>query len=278
MTYVQVSSCQRTWPPSSPGCATRSAVCAIAWVWGESTAMTHSHRPHDSGSDLIELAVPYAPRYDTERDDPGAAGARRPGHRRRVLRRKSARSARPWPGGHAATAAEPPDTLRDRLLTAVADDNVRNLVRSRPNRRGGRRRRAWLSAAAAVAIGLGALGVGLSLRPPAPRQTTAQRVFSAPDVHTVSGAIPAGGTATVVFLPGPRRPGVLVMNDVPPPSPGTVYQVCGWSATRVRRRQGPWTPPRWHRRPPRCCRILAARPNWRSPSNRVQDRRNRPAH
>ena len=49
-------------------------------------------------------------------------------------------------------------------------------------------------------------------------------MFAAADVHTVSGAIPAGGTATVVFSRD-RNAGVLVMNDVPPPSPGTVYQM-----------------------------------------------------
>ena len=188
--------------------------------------MTHSHRPHDSGSDLIELAVPYALHAlpDTERDEletllahAGLVTADAFYDEVRAIRETMAVVS-------AATAAEPPDTLRDRLLTAVADDNVRNLVRSRPNRRGGRRRTAWLSAAAAVAIGLGALGVGLSLLPPAPQQTTAQQVFSAPDVHTVSGAIPAGGTATVVFSRD-RDAGVLVMNDVPPPSPGTVYQM-----------------------------------------------------
>ena len=84
---------------------------------------------------------------------------------------------------------------------------------------------AALSAAAAVAVGAAAVGIGLSLRPtpPAP-QSTAQQVFSASDVHTVYGAIPAGGTATVVFSRD-RNAGVLVMNDVPPPSPGTVYQM-----------------------------------------------------
>lgn len=75
-----------------------------------------------------------------------------------------------------------------------------------------------------MAVGLAAVGVGLTLRPPAQQQSTAQEVFSAPDVHTVSGAIPAGGTATVVFSRD-RNAGVLVMNDVPPPSPGTVYQM-----------------------------------------------------
>ena len=43
-------------------------------------------------------------------------------------------------------------------------------------------------------------------------------------MNTISGAIPAGGTATVVFSRD-RNAGVLVMNDVPPPAPGTVYQM-----------------------------------------------------
>jgi len=122
----------------------------------------------------------------------------------------------------AADAEEPPGALRQRILTAVAADNVRTLPASRS---GGRWRTAVLSAAAAVAVGAAAIGIGLSLRPtpPAP-QSTAQQVFSASDVHTVYGAIPAGGTATVVFSRD-RNAGVLVMNDVPPPSPGTVYQM-----------------------------------------------------
>jgi hypothetical protein len=123
----------------------------------------------------------------------------------------------------AAAAEEPPADLRDRLLSAVADDNVRTLPTTA--RAGRRWRTAALSAAAALVVGLAAVGVGLSLRPSAPPpQSTAQQVFSASDVHTVSGAIPAGGTATVVFSRD-RNAGVLVMNDVPPPSPGTVYQM-----------------------------------------------------
>ena len=87
-----------------------------------------------------------------------------------------------------------------------------------------------LSAAAALVVGLSAVGVGLSLRPPVEPQSTAHQVFSAPDVHTVYGAIPAGGTATVMFSRN-RNAGVLVMNDVPPPSPGTVYQMWLVSST-----------------------------------------------
>jgi len=49
-------------------------------------------------------------------------------------------------------------------------------------------------------------------------------VFVADDVRTVSGAMPAGGTATVVYS-REKNAGVLVMNNVSPPSSGTVYQM-----------------------------------------------------
>lgn len=80
-----------------------------------------------------------------------------------------------------------------------------------------------LAAAAVVAVGLATLGVGLALRPNS-TTSTADQVFAAPDVRTVSGEIPGGGTATVVFS-RERDSGVLVMNNVPPPKPGTVYQM-----------------------------------------------------
>ncbi|MGE0781806.1 anti-sigma factor [Mycolicibacterium sp.] len=115
----------------------------------------------------------------------------------------------------AATAVEPPAGLRERLLRRVADDNVRPLRPRWP--------RAVLAGAAAVAIGLGALGVGWALRP-APPPSPAEQILAAPDVRTVSGDIAGGGTATVVFS-RQRDTGVLVMNNVPPPQPGTVYQM-----------------------------------------------------
>jgi anti-sigma-K factor RskA len=80
-----------------------------------------------------------------------------------------------------------------------------------------------LAAAAALVIGLGALGVGMALRP-APSPSTAEQVFAASDVRTVSGEIPTGGTATVVFS-REKNAGVLVMNNVAPPEAGTVYQM-----------------------------------------------------
>ncbi|MCE9515225.1 MAG: anti-sigma factor [Mycobacterium sp.] len=174
-------------------------------------------------NELLELAVPYALHAlpDAERDavEDRLAAAGPPVadafyDEVRAVRETMAVVA-------AADAVEPSADLRERLLGAVVDDNVRTLGSSR---QAGGRRTAWLSAAAALVVGLGALGVGLSLRPPAQQPSTAQQVFAAADVHTVSGAIPAGGTATVVFSRD-RNAGVLVMNDVPPPSPGTVYQM-----------------------------------------------------
>jgi hypothetical protein len=119
----------------------------------------------------------------------------------------------------AATAVEPPQQLRDRLLTQVSGASPVTSLRPRIKR--------WqtgaLAAAAALVIGLGALGVGLALRP-TPTPSTAEQVFAAPDVRTVSGDIPTGGTATVVFS-REKNAGVLVMNNVAPPRPGTVYQM-----------------------------------------------------
>jgi anti-sigma-K factor RskA len=119
----------------------------------------------------------------------------------------------------AATAIEPPDQLRDRLLTEVTAGAAVTRLRPRIKR--------WqtvvLAAAAALVIGLGALGVGMALRP-APSPSMAEQVFAAPDVRTVSGQIPTGGTATVMFSRD-MNAAVLVMNNVAPPAPGTVYQM-----------------------------------------------------
>ena len=109
-----------------------------------------------------------------------------------------------------AHAVEPPAALRTRVLAATR----------RPDRRW---RGVALAAAAAIAIGLGAVGVGIALRP-TPAPSTEQQIFAAPDVRTVSGELPTGGTATLVFSRD-EHAGVLVMNNVPPPAAGTVYQM-----------------------------------------------------
>lgn len=133
----------------------------------------------------------------------------------------------------AATAAEPPDDLRARLLASLGsapeapeapDAPAAPVVqlRTRQPAEKSRRRSVVLAAAATVAIGLGVLG-GWGLRP-ASTPSTQDLIFAASDVRTVTGEIPTGGTATVVFS-RERNAGVLVMNNVAPPKTGTVYQM-----------------------------------------------------
>ena len=118
----------------------------------------------------------------------------------------------------AATRAEPPAHLRAAVLAVAEPAQPVQL----DTRRQSRWRTAVLAAAAVVLVGLTAFGLGLVMRPP-PTQTVAEQVLSAPDVRTISGPLGAG-TATFMFSRD-RNAGVLVMNNVPPPSPGTVYQM-----------------------------------------------------
>lgn len=175
--------------------------------------------------ELLELAVPYALHAvpDNQRDDLESRLANAELSLADAFY-DEVRAVRETMAVVSAADARPPRAdLRRQLLSAIDDDNVVPLRPAGSQRGSSKGRMTALAAAAAVAIGLTAVGVGLTLRPPAP-QSTAQQVFAASDVHTVSGAIPAGGTATVVFSRD-RNAGVLVMNDVPPPSPGTVYQM-----------------------------------------------------
>ena len=129
----------------------------------------------------------------------------------------------------AATAVEPPAALRERLLATVTE-----LAPTRqpppPQRRDWRS--IVLSAAAALVVGLTVVGIGWAIRPE-PKPTTAEQIFAASDVRTVSGPIPTGGTATVVFS-RERNAAVLVMNNVAPPQPGTVYQMWLVNAQQAR--------------------------------------------
>jgi anti-sigma-K factor RskA len=174
--------------------------------------------PNDS--DLIALATPYALHAltDSERADVDRRIAAAPAEVAQAFTDEVRAIRETMAVVSASTAIEPPQQLRDRVLAEVGADPVRQL---RP--RVQRWQKAVLAAAAALVIGLGALGVGLALRP-TPTPSTAEQVFAAPDVQTVSGDIPTGGTATVVFS-REKNAGVLVMNDVAPPQPGTVYQM-----------------------------------------------------
>lgn len=165
--------------------------------------------------ELLELAAPYAlhAMSDGERADLDRRLASAPApvaatfhDEVRAVRETMAVVA-------AATATEPPPHLRAATLAAVKSHGVRQLSW---------RTAALVSAAAAVVVGAAAFGVGVLMQPPAP-STVAEQVLAAPDVRTVSRPL-ANGTATVMFSRD-RNAGVLVMNNVPPPSPGTVYQM-----------------------------------------------------
>jgi anti-sigma-K factor RskA len=112
----------------------------------------------------------------------------------------------------AATAAEPPEGLRAAVLAGVRTDAARR----------SRWRTAVLAAAAAIVVALAAFGAGVALRPP-PTPTTAEQIMAAPDVRSVSADV-AGGKATVVFSRD-KNAGMLLLNNVPPPSQGTVYEM-----------------------------------------------------
>ena len=176
-----------------------------------------------SPEDLLSLATPYALHAlsDAEVDDvdrllgdvaPDVAEAFRA--EVRAVRETMAVIAE-------ATAVEPPPELRAHVLREIERSGGGAQVRSIAQKR--RWSTIVLSAAAVLAVGLGALGVGIAMRPSA-SESTADQVFAAPDVRTVSGDIPGGGTATLVFS-RERDSGVLVMNNVTPPKPGTVYQM-----------------------------------------------------
>jgi anti-sigma-K factor RskA len=164
--------------------------------------------------ELLELATPYALNAisDSERVAIDRQLAAAPttvadafGDEVRVVRETMAVIS-------AATAAEPPDRLRAAVLAGIQADTARR----------SRWRTAVLAAAAAIVVALAAFGAGVALRPP-PTPTTAEQIMAAPDVRTVSADV-AGGKATVVFSRD-RNAGMLLMNNVPPPSLGTVYQM-----------------------------------------------------
>jgi anti-sigma-K factor RskA len=164
--------------------------------------------------ELLELATPYALHAvsDDERAAIDAQLAAAPASVAEAFREEVRAVRETMTTVSAATAAEPPAHLRAAVLAAVQPDAGRR----------SRWRAVVLAAAAAIVVGLAAFGAGIALRP-VPKPTMAEQIMAAPDVRTVSGQL-AGGTATVLFSHD-RNAAVLVMNNVPPPSQGTVYQM-----------------------------------------------------
>jgi anti-sigma-K factor RskA len=167
-----------------------------------------------TGFNLLELATPYAlnalspsERVSIDRQlatAPGALAAAFADEVRAVRETMAMVSA--------ATAAEPPEHLRAALIAAIQRDSA-----ARP-----RWRTAILAVAAAILVALAGFGAGIALRP-LPKPTMADQIMAAPDVRSTSTPI-AGGTATVMFSRD-RNGAVLLMNNVPPPAQGTVYQM-----------------------------------------------------
>jgi anti-sigma-K factor RskA len=164
--------------------------------------------------ELLELATPYALNAisETERAAIDRQLATAPVSVAEAFRDEARAVHETMATVSATTAAEPPAHLRAAVLAAAQQHTSSR----------SRWRTAVLAAAAAIVVGLAAFGAGIALRP-APTPTMAEQIMAAPDVRTVSGQL-AGGTATVLFSRD-MNAGMLVMNNVPPPSEGTVYQM-----------------------------------------------------
>ncbi len=165
--------------------------------------------------ELLELATPYgldavseADRVDIERRVAAAPAAVAAAFHDevRAVRETMAVVA-------AATTAEPPAALREAILAAAKPPEIKSQPFWRTKA---------FAAAAAVLIGLAGFGIGWLARPH-PGPTVAQQIMQSPDMHSVSRPL-GPGTATVMFS-REHNAGVLVMDNVPPPSPGTVYQM-----------------------------------------------------
>jgi Anti-sigma-K factor rskA len=168
--------------------------------------------------ELLELAAPYAMHAvsDEERADIDRRVAAAPSAVAAAFNDEVRAVRETMVVVAAATAAEPPARLRAAVLAPIEPTEPKVIHQI------GWRRTLLAAAAAAVVVAAAAFGVGVLMRPPA-KSTVAEQILSAPDVRTVSRPL-ANGTATVMFSRD-RNAGVLVMNNVPPPSPGTVYQM-----------------------------------------------------
>lgn len=112
------------------------------------------------------------------------------------------------------TRQEPSPALRANILREVR-------MPARPRQMPWRA--AVLAAAAAIIAAVVATGITVALRPAQPSSTT-QHVLAAPDLRTATAQLPGGGTVTMLSSQHSNA-AVIVMNNVPPPHSGTVYEM-----------------------------------------------------
>lgn len=127
-----------------------------------------------------------------------------------------------------ATAMSPPAALRAQILDRLDDREIAEAdtaLPSAPEQPSRRMRLVAAAAAAAVVLGIGGAVIGYTIadRGETVSPSQAEQIFAAPDVRTTTGTV-AGGKASVTYSPSTGE-GVLVMNDVPSPAPGTIYQM-----------------------------------------------------
>ena len=194
----------------------------------------------DSGqrpdSDLLDLAAAYALDAIDDRErttivstlSDASPEVRREFHDRIRRHRETLAS-------YSSTTAETaPKRLRETILQSIAEDGAMDsdFITARPiedplSLESARRRRSRLTqtlAAAAAAAVLVAGGVVIGHQfTGTPAAPPASEVFTAADVRT-SAVDVAGGVATTVYSHDANA-AVLVMNDVAPPQPDTVYQL-----------------------------------------------------
>lgn len=136
---------------------------------------------------------------------------------------------------HSHSTEEPaPEHLLERILESIADADraappetgaqAAEAVSMADARRRRSRRLAGVMAGAAAAVVVAAGGIAIGHQWSGPgEEPTAGQVVAAGDVRTAVTDV-AGGTATVVYS-RIADAAVLVMNDVAPPEPDTVYQL-----------------------------------------------------
>ncbi|MDV7354865.1 anti-sigma factor [Rhodococcus oxybenzonivorans] len=123
----------------------------------------------------------------------------------------------------ASTAVEPPAHLIGRILGSLPAATTPVSLDGARSRRRNRLIAALTAAAAVVVLAVGGVTVVQQFRDDSTEPVPAQ-ILAADDVRTAVAPIAGGGSATVVFSKDVDA-GVLVMNDVTPPAPGSVYQM-----------------------------------------------------